>query len=106
MAFMEPVITSKIDWLSLDTNCGIYFVPLADANVNREQALQCLDNDDKETIKELLVYTEGTELHEVEIIHGYGIRLSANGYMDCTDWGVYANKREAIKALRELGGNE
>lgn len=34
---------------------------------------------------------------------GWCARLSAPGYLDCTDWiGVYSNKNAAMAALREL----
>ena len=38
----------------------------------------------------------------IEIKKGYGVRLSARGYMDSTDWEVYGSKAEALKRAREL----
>ena len=102
MAFMEPEMTIKLDWLELDTNYGLTWLPADVPNCSLEDALACLDNEDEATIRELLQYTEGTELHEIRVLRGYGVRLSAPGYLDCTHWDVFTNKREAERAYREL----
>lgn len=42
----------------------------------------------------------------VSKIKGYGARLSASGYLDCTEWSVFKTKREAIEHLLEIYGDE
>lgn len=32
----------------------------------------------------------------VEKIEGYGVRLSASGYLDCTEWSVFDTEIEAV----------
>ena len=106
MSFMEPQITDKQDWFEIDTDNGIWYVPFNIPNCRVTDALACVENEDEDTIQELLLYTEGTELNEVTVVHGYGVRLSADGYMDCTEWDIFTNKREAMRAYRELQEEE
>jgi hypothetical protein len=42
------------------------------------------------------------DVTEIRVRDGWGARLSAPGYMDCTDWDVYATEEEAKKALAEM----
>ena len=37
----------------------------------------------------------------VQLIEGYGARLSAPGYMDATAWTVFKTREEAEEFLRE-----
>ena len=39
---------------------------------------------------------------EFEIQEGFGARLDAPGYLDCTEWAVYATFSEAVEGLREM----
>ena len=39
---------------------------------------------------------------EYEVVTGYGARLSASGYLDCTDWTVHDTIKEAIDSLIEM----
>jgi hypothetical protein len=36
----------------------------------------------------------------------YAARYSANGYMDCTDWHYGTNKRELIREVRDMYGED
>lgn len=40
-----------------------------------------------------------------EKIEGFGARLSAPGYLDCTEWTVFETEDEAINYLEENYGN-
>ena len=53
--------------------------------------------------KDGMVFPEGTLDAELvcERRVGYGARLSASGYMDCTDWAVFATVSEAHAYLAE-----
>ncbi len=37
----------------------------------------------------------------VNMLVGYGARLSAPGYLDCTDWTVHPSVAQAIESLRD-----
>ena len=107
MSFMKVEITEKLYWYKLETDAGTWFVPLGGhGGIVKQAVVDCLDNEDGDTIDGLLQFTEGTKLYGVSLVQGYGVRLSAAGYLDCTDWDFYPNKREAIKAARELAQDD
>jgi hypothetical protein len=89
MAFMERE-TLLTDWFEVDTTMGTCWVP---TDVAHEDAL-----DD---------FVEG-EIHEVtRRDQCWGARLSAPGYMDCTDWcGGFATEEEAEAYLVEMYGDD
>lgn len=39
--------------------------------------------------------------YSVELVDGWGARMSAPGYMDCTDWCVFPTKEEAEEYLKD-----
>lgn len=89
MAFMEPQMTGKDDWFEVETTSGeTTWVP-ADVVSGRVSAttLQPFVEGDVDTWKRR---------------SAYGVRLSAPGYMDATEWEVFTNKREAEARYAEL----
>ena len=86
--FMEPQLY-RSKWYEIETNAGIEFIPL--------------DLCSKHHIKD---YIEGTKVYSVKVIKGYGARLSAPGYMDCTEWTVFDSKEEARQALKDMYVND
>lgn len=49
----------------------------------------------------------GVEPEDVETVFGWFARLSAPGYMDCTDWiGPYDTEEEAVEECEALYGDE
>jgi len=46
-------------------------------------------------------YCRNTSAYSMTRTFGYGVRSSAPGYMDCTDWCVYETLREAKKAYTQ-----
>jgi hypothetical protein len=48
-------------------------------------------------------YLESNRVRSIRLVEGYGARLSAPGYLDCTDWCVFATREEAEASLREIG---
>jgi uncharacterized protein (UPF0297 family) len=108
--FMDVQITDKQYWLELDSSNGTWFtddtthVPTKQDVRNSWDDKQYTDERFKEYItEEYKQYCENAnEVYSVRKIKGYGVRLSAAGYMDCTDWEVYTNKREAMRRAREL----
>ena len=112
MAFMQKQITDKRMWLEIDGNRGITVVDAADAPELLpliEAAADETDELDGDALEELQeaasVYYDG----RVEMVCkcvGYGARLSAPGYMDCTDWTVYDTQEEAEAGLNADYGDE
>ena len=82
MSFMSPEVVKGF-WWECETNFGTEWLPADVAS----------DED------ELLDYIEGSELFECEKIEGFGARLSANGYLDCTEWSVYETEEDAWQGL-------
>jgi len=98
MAFMRPEITEKQEWAAVETNSGTWWVPFD--VLSKSEAARAKGGD----FEPLLQYTEGTRVYndQSSIKKGYGVRLSAPGYMDATDWEVYGNLKEAQRREREL----
>ncbi len=90
--FMSPKITTLCDWYKLDGDSGIQFVPCFDVIDKR------FDMTKPETFSDLY---SGLNVYEVTRITGCGCRLSADGYMDKTDWVVFPTAEEAAQYLIE-----
>ena len=83
--FMQKQIVSMTCWI-VDTNIGTEVIPK--------------DWTDKDS---LLDYTEGSTINWIAEENGFYARLSAPGYMDCTDWsGPYDTEQEAMTELDSL----
>ena len=98
MAFMEPYVTEKQEWAEIETNAGTWSVPFD--VLSKSEADRARRGD----FEPLLQYTEGTKVYsnQSSVKKGYGVRLSAAGYMDATEWEVYDSKKEAQQRAREL----
>lgn len=98
MAFMQPEVTEKQEWAEVETTAGIWWVPFDVLSKSEAESARRGD------FEPLLKYTEGNAVYldQSGIKKGYGVRLSAPGYMDATDWEVYDNKKEALKRAKEL----
>ena len=79
-SFMEPQITNETSWWLIESNYGDSTFP---------------DDDrlDSQQMPDGKWYADK--------ITGYGARLSASGYLDCTDWCVFDTEQEAIDYLAE-----
>lgn len=110
MAFMQRQVTSKRKWIKVDGSNGITFVDAYDA----PEVLAKLQDDnnrfsEEEIAESALQYTgesDAEDITEVSVVEGYGARLSAPGYMDCTEWSVYDTEEEAHAALAEEDDQE
>lgn len=109
MGFMKKQITNKQYWVEIDGTTGITAVP-RDALTAHEFAVaeSVFGDGDAEPI-ELQAhfgdYYEG-QVWSVSVRQGYGARLSAPGYMDCTEWAVFDTPEEAEKYLEEMYGED
>jgi hypothetical protein len=100
MNHLQNQITDKQTWAIVDTNEGTEAIPI-------EQLGIVLPADcDNETAEELLDdYLEGSRIFSVATKEGYGARLSAPGYLDCTEWAVFDTQQEATGYLEETYGD-
>ena len=98
MSFMQHQVTHKQRWIRVETSQGTDFLPtdlvgdLMNSGYSDES-----DESDRETLQQ---YCEG-EVESWESILGYGARLSAPGYLDCTEWTVFDTAEEAEDYLNE-----
>ena len=92
MSHMEK----QVDYCTMydvDTDCGSFLVPGDLVG----------DNPSPEDFRD---YVDG-EPEDFTRVKGWFARLSAPGYMDCTDWiGPYDTEEEAIEELDALYGEE
>lgn len=98
MAFMQPEVLDKEEWAEIETNNGTSWVPFS--VLSSSEAASARRGD----FEPLLKYTEGTRVYndQSRVRQGYGVRLSAPGYMDATEWEVYGSKKDALKRARQL----
>lgn len=99
MAFMQKQITAKQTWLRVETTQGTFFVDGGlHLNVSNCPADEVENNPIwASTVRQ---HVEG-EPQSWEWIKGYGARLSAPGYLDCTEWTVFQTQAEAEQYLEE-----
>jgi hypothetical protein len=88
--FMQQQVTNSRNWWRVDGCEGTMFFDAED--FTKEQAAEN--------------YEFPQAIDSIELIVGFGARLSAPGYMDCTDWSVYPSLKEAQEALAEMFGDD
>ena len=97
MSHMKPeIIEGK--WYAIDGTSGTTYVPadvVGNVVIEDEEPMFIA-----KTAPALADYYEG-DIESAEIIEGFGARLSAPGYMDCTDWTVCVSEDEARRELAE-----
>lgn len=105
MPFMEKQITGKQTWIELDGNAGVTALPVDVLTKEEYQIAESVDGDGNAESEDLTAhfgeYYEGTKVYTVTVREGYGARLSAPGYMDCTEWAVFDTEEEAREYLEE-----
>lgn len=98
--FMEWQITRKQRWLKVETTQGINFVNVYDTGLDLANSDALADGVTEDNSADVQAYCEG-EVQSWENIEGYGARLSAPGYLDCTEWDVFETEQEAEEYLKE-----
>jgi hypothetical protein len=112
MSFMQPVMTHLMEWVEVETDSGTWFVPNDEVGLTEEDVAAITarfegppteDGDGDEIPPQLRDFVEGRRLmgDGVRLVVGYGVRSSAPGYMDCTDWSVHKTLEEAEEAFAE-----
>lgn len=108
--FMAPEIVEGL-WIRIETACGTWFLPediaprtasdFADAVA---EGLHEADEVCATLACDVMQYTEATDANDIESVErveGFGARLSASGFLDCTDWSVFETEEEAREHLAE-----
>jgi hypothetical protein len=111
MAFMEQEITQEQLWIAVEGTCGCDLIPCD--LVEFHHALP-LDEGITDAYPRLFAalcaavqdYTEQYRIEAIVVRRGYGARLSAPGYMDCTEWDVFDSVAEAQAYLDEMVPDE
>ena len=80
-SFMEPQLTIKCAWWEIDSEEGVIFI-----------------DGTSSLVPDMMPFGKWWTIN---LIYGYGARLSAAGYIDCTDWTVFDTEQEAIDYLAE-----
>ena len=93
MSFMKPEIEHGT-WYEVDTTHGIFFLPYDVLGWSEDELL----SEDWQSCTE--DYIEG-EPQEIKVVDGWGVRMSASGYTDCTEWSVFDTEQEAIDFCAE-----
>jgi len=89
-------------WVQVDTEIGTEILD-ADVMLNTHRVKE----GDVIPFEDIKDYCEGkTPESDVEIVRGYGARLSAPGYMDCTSWTFFEEKKDAEDHLDDMYGEE
>lgn len=102
--FMQP----EVDFFSaylVETDHGSELVPsdlVGDLGIDGLTDTEDMDPDCLDSFRD---YIEGSEIYSVEPITGWFARLSAPGYLDCTEWlGPFDTEQEALKDLDDTYG--
>ena len=108
--FMKPQILFGY-WLLVDGACGTEVVPadiiggLSWMALGCDYDTDCMEEDSnlRSTIDALEDFIESNidDVTSIQLVEGYGARLSAPGYMDSTSWTVFKTREDAEEFLRE-----
>jgi len=92
MPFMKPQITKRVPWYQVETANGTVFIDEYFLNKDPKPA----------DVIEFTEVFEVEDIHDIHLMLGYGARLSAPGYLDCTDWSVWDSFDDAVLHLEEM----
>jgi len=70
----------------------------------KQEVKKVLDSIAREQVEDTFTkwmkdYTENSEAWSLSLFHGWGARLSAPGYLDCTEWSVHDSEKDARKYI-------
>lgn len=100
MSFMQPTIEYGT-WYEIETTYGTQYLPSDMFSDNlKERGEEEVEEGWKDYVRD---FVEGSPL-TMEVISGWGVRMSAAGYMDCTEWSVFETEQEAIDYCAEIYG--
>lgn len=90
--FLSPEIY-ECDGFAVETNHGTFFLPEHVVGSNLPTRLQVIDY--------LPAMVVGDDILEIERRSGFFWRLSASGYLDCTEWGLSESMEELDRELED-----
>jgi hypothetical protein len=106
-SFMKPEMFQG-HYVEIDGDNGIAIIPLENISISLETGDDAdygeLSEDDMEEVAQAYQnHFEGNaEPCFVRVDFGYIYRLSASGYMDCTDYSVAESEEKALKELLSM----
>lgn len=108
--FMKPEITEKQEWVEIEGD-GTYYIPYEDfpSFINLKDEYGYIGKEETIPSNTEDLFFEGNILkagrYTTEVVKGYGVRYSAPGYLDCTDWTVFPTYKEAYNFFIEEADN-
>ena len=106
MNFMQSDIRLD-DWWEIDGRDGITFVQFDTYKLDVPFNVVFTEGEIfNELLGGLTDYYEGDGVTSFEKRFGYGARLSAPGYLDCTSWSLHKTRAEAEEFLNDMYGEE
>jgi hypothetical protein len=120
MGFMQPEIENGL-WLEVDTRNGMDVIPYGlvgklpglDRPGDQIEWEHVSGEDRAAILNSIVPYVGSINLDRhtdgvvwIRLREGYGARLSAPGYLDCTDWCVFETEQEARDHLEEAYGDD
>lgn len=111
MAFMQRQIQFG-QWFAIEGE-GTTYIPADLVSGSYANGTRWSDSDDdtenfcdmREAVKNY-VEENRDDITAIEVFEGWGARLSAPGYMDCTPWSVFDTEQAAKDYLDECYGEE
>ena len=105
MPFMTPQYIEESNWIELETSEGTYYLPASEVgtpsawNYSRLEKGEGICFDNVATFYADFVPAGFDSILSIESIANlrFGARLSASGYMDCTEWSAF----ETMEAARQ-----
>lgn len=95
------------DWYVIEGEAGTVLLPI---EVHGHELPLSMDSPEfvaDHALHELQPYYDGAVIAHARTVKGWGARLSAPGYLDCTPWmGVYATESEALAELEAVYGDD
>ena len=107
MPFMQVEVSGPENWIVVDGPCGTEIVPcdICGSLLDYDQFVEETGSDEgyvQAAFEEISDYCENRECYSIEERTGYSGRLSAPGYMDCTEWmGPFDFPDQARRAVIE-----
>jgi len=99
--FMTPDIQEDVEYWWVDTNDGAFVVPLIFVKQDEDKLFEyCPDY-----IAHEVAMGASFEIQEIQQLTGVVYRLSASGYMDCTDWECADTYEAACEKLADNYGD-
>jgi hypothetical protein len=84
-------------WFEVETHNGTQYI--------QQDFVGMTLNPDYSELVEFLDVTNADDIYSCRVVDGYGARLSAPGYLDCTEWTVFETKEDALSFLDEFYGD-